>query len=110
MYNSLFSLEDFNRYIIGTNNRHFSNDYFLLTEGGKYQGILLHNIMAEMAYYIMKVFDWNDKLGYLDNGKYSPDRSHNNQERIGKKFQWLAWHRVNAKRGHHRGFGGCLPH
>lgn len=97
MYNSLFSLEDFNRYIIGTNNGHFSNDYFLLTEGGKYQGILLHNIMAEMAYYIMQVFDWNDKLGYLDNGKYSPDRSHNNQERIGKKFQWLAWHRVNAR-------------
>lgn len=96
MYNSLFGFEDFNRYIIGTNNRHSSNDYFLPTEGGKYQGILLHDIMAEMAYYIMKVFCWNDKLGYLDNGKYSPNRSHNDQERIGKKFQWLAWHRVNA--------------
>ena len=97
MYNSLFGFEDFNRYIIGTNNRNFSNDYFLPTENGKYQGVPLHDIMAEMAYYIMRIFGWNDKLGYLDNGKYSPDRSHNNQERIGKKFQWLAWHRVNAR-------------
>lgn len=96
MYNSLFGLEDFNRYIIGTNNRHFSNDYFLPTEGGKYQGVCLHDIMAKMSYYIMQVFGWTDKLGYLDNGKYSPDRAHNDQERIGKKFQWLAWHRVNA--------------
>lgn len=96
MYNSLFRFADFNRYIIGTNSRQFSKDYFLPTENGKYQGVLLHDIMAKMAYYIMQVFCWNDKLGYLDNGKYSPDRSHNDKERIGKKFQWLAWHRVNA--------------
>ena len=96
MYHSLFGFEDFNRYIIGTNNRHSSNDYFLPTEDGKYQGVSLHDIMAKMAYYIVKVLGWNDKLGYLDNGKYSPDRSHNDQERIGKKFQWLAWHRMNA--------------
>lgn len=97
MYNSLFGFEDFNRYIIGTNNRRLSNDYFQPTKDGKYQGAPLHDIMAEMAYYIMRIFGWNDKLGYLDNGKYSPNRLHNNQERIGKKFQWLAWHRVNAR-------------
>ena len=53
--------------------------------------------MAEMAYYILNVFGWNDKLGYLDNGKYSWNRSHNDQERIGKKFQWLAYYRVYAR-------------
>ena len=97
MHNSIYSFEDFNRYIIGTNSRHSSSDFFRLTEDGKYQGVLLNDIMAEMAYYIMAVFGWNDKLGYLDNGKYSPDRSHNDQERIGKKFQWLAYYRVYAR-------------
>ena len=97
MHNSIFSIEDFNRYIIGTNSSSSSSDYFVPTENGKYQGVMLTDIMAEMAYYIMEVFGWNDKLGYLDNGKYSPDRSHNDQERIGKKFQWLAWYRVNAR-------------
>lgn len=96
MYNSLFGFEDFNRYIIGTNNRHFSNDYFLLKEDGQYQGVDLHDIMKIMAYYIIHVFGWSDKLGYLDKGRYSPSRFHNDQERIGKKFQWLAWYRVNA--------------
>lgn len=97
MHNSIYSFEDFNRYIIGTNSRHSSSDFFKLTEEGKFQGVLLNDIMAEMAYYIMNVFGWNDKLGYLDNGKYSPDRSHNDQERIGKKFQWLAYYRVYAR-------------
>ena len=96
LYNSLFSLEDFNRYVIGTNSNHSSHDYFMQTQDGKYFGVLLQDIMAEMAYYILHVFGWNDKLGFLDNGKYSPNRSHNNQERIGKKYQWLAWQRVNA--------------
>lgn len=96
MHNSLFGFEDFNRYIIGTNSRNASNDFFLPTGDGAYQGILHQDIIAEMSYYIIHLFDWNDKLGYLDNGKYSPDRFHNNQERLGKKFQWLAWYRVNA--------------
>ncbi|EEN81970.1 hypothetical protein POREN0001_0673 [Porphyromonas endodontalis ATCC 35406] len=96
MYNSLFSFEDFNRYIIGTNMRNRSTDYFLPTEDGNFRGVPLDDIKAEMAYYILHIFGWNDKLGYLDNGKYSPYRVHNDQERIGKKFQWLAWYRVNA--------------
>ncbi len=97
MHSSIFSFEDFNRYIIGTNSHNRSSDYFELAEDGKYRGVLLTDIMAEMSYYIVTEFGWNDKLGYLDNGKYSPDRSHNDQERIGKKFQWLAWYRVNAR-------------
>ena len=97
MHNSIYDLEDFNRYIIGTNSSHYSSNFFKLTEDGKYRGVKLTDIMAEMAYYILNVFGWNDKLGYLDNGKYSWNRSHNDQERIGKKFQWLAYYKVCAR-------------
>ena len=97
MHESIYSFEDFNRYVIGTNNHGSSNDYFIPSEEGKYTGIPLTNIMAELAYYIQEELGWNDKLGYLDNGKYSSNRSHNDKERIGKKFQWLAWYRLNAR-------------
>lgn len=56
MHNSIYGFEDFNRYIIGTNSHHSSCDFFELAEDGKYQGVLLANIMAEMAYYILNVF------------------------------------------------------
>lgn len=97
MHASIYSLEDFNRYIIGTNSHSNSTDYYTRADDGKYYGVPLNDIMAELAYYIVKVFGWNDKLGYLDNGKYSISRSHNEKERIGKKFQWLAWYRLNAR-------------
>ena len=97
MHNSMFDFEDFNRYIIGTNNHHSSPDYFVPMDDGTFAGVPLTDIMAEMSFYITDVFGWNDKLGYLDNGKYSLNRSHNDKERIGKKFQWLAWYRVNAR-------------
>ena len=98
MYNSIFGFEDFNRYIIGTNNRSKSCDYFKYDEiAGKYIGDDLDREESEIAYYIMNVFGWNDKLGFLDNGKYSANRSSNDEERIGKKFQWLAWYRLNAR-------------
>lgn len=96
IYNSMFTFEDFNRYIIGTNNRNVSDDYFEKKEDGKYYGVPLDDIKTKMSYYIKKVFDWSDELGRLDNGRYSWNRSHNDQERIGKKFQWLAWYKVNA--------------
>lgn len=97
MHNSMFDFEDFNRYIIGTNNHHSSPDYFVPMDDGTYAGVPLTDIMAEMSYYITDIFGWNDKLGSLDNGKYSLNRSHNDKERIGKKFQWMAWYRVNAR-------------
>jgi hypothetical protein len=97
MHNSMFNFEDFNRYIIGTNNHHSSPDYFVPVDDGTFAGVPLTDIIAEMSYYIKDVFGWNDKLGYLDNGKYSLNRLHNSKERIGKKFQWLAWYRVNAR-------------
>ena len=98
MYNSIFGFEDFNRYIIGTNNRNESCDFFKYDDiAGKYVGDDLNREKAEIAYYIKNVFGWNDKLGTLDNGKYSVNRSQNTEERIGKKFQWLAWYRLNAR-------------
>lgn len=97
MHASIFDFEDFNRYILGANSHSRSTDYFQKDGNGKYEGVSLDIIMAEMAGYIMDTFGWNDKLGYLDNGKYSRDRSHNDTERIGKKFQWLAWYRINAR-------------
>ena len=98
MYNSIFNFEDFNRYIIGKNNRNVSDDYFEPFQqfNGTHKGVSLNKIMAEMAFYIKNVLGWSDKLGSLDNGKYSRDRYHNIHERIGKKFQWLAWSWINA--------------
>lgn len=98
MHASIYDFEDFNRYIIGTNSHSRSCDYYIPSgEEEKYVGVPLTDIMAELAYHITDVFGWNDKLGYLDNGKYSINRFHNDKERIGKKFQWLAWYRVNAR-------------
>lgn len=98
LYESIFGFSDFNRYIIGTNNRSSSTDYFKYDEvDGKYVGDDLKREEAEIAYYIKSVFGWNDKLGFLDNGKYSVNRFQNDLERIGKKFQWLAWYRLNAR-------------
>ena len=98
LYNSIFGFSDFNRYIIGTNNRNTSTDYFVFDEiSNTYVGDNLSREQAEIAYYVKFVFGWNDKLGFLDNGKYSAGRFENETERMGKKMQWLAWYRLNAR-------------
>ena len=97
IYNSMFDdMADFRNYIVGYNHRLHSNDYFIQQEG-KYKGVALDEIVTEMSYYIKHEFEWTDQLGQQDNWKYSNTRFHNDQERIGKKFQWLAWYRVNAR-------------
>ncbi len=97
IYNSLFDdMADFRNYIVGYNHRMRSNDYFILQDG-TYKGVALDEIEAEMSYYIKHEFEWTDQLGQQDNWKYSNSRFQNDQERIGKKFQWLAWYRVNAR-------------
>lgn len=98
LYSSIFGFSDFNRYIIGTNNRHSSTDFFKYDEiADTYVGDDLRREQAEIAYYVMNVFGWNDKLGFLDNSKYSVGRFENETERMGKKMQWLAWYRLNAR-------------
>ena len=98
LYNSIFGFSDFNRYTIGTNTRQNSSDYFKYNEiAGTYLGDDLDREKMEISYYIMNLYGWNDKLGFLDNGKYSSTRFQNDTERIGKKYQWLAWYRMNAR-------------
>ena len=98
MYNSIFGFSDFNRYIIGTNTRKSSCDFFIYDDiADTYVGDDLEREQVEIAYYIMNIYGWNDKLGFLDNEKYSENRFQNDMERIGKKFQWLAWYRMNAR-------------
>lgn len=98
LYGSIFGFSDFNRYVIGTNSRHSSTDFFKYDEiANTYVGDDLMREQAEIAYYIMNVFGWNDKLGFLDNGRYSVSRFENQNERMGKKLQWLAWYRMNAR-------------
>lgn len=98
LYDSIFGFSDFNRYIIGTNSRHSSTDFFKYDEiANTYVGDDLRREQAEIAFYVMNVFGWNDKLGFLDNGKYSVGRFENETERMGKKLQWLAWYRLNAR-------------
>lgn len=98
IYHSIFGFSDFNRYIIGTNNRRLSNNYFKYDDTvDAYVGDDLDREKAELAHYIKNVYGWNDKLGSIDNGKFSTSRFQNETERIGKKFQWLAWYRMNAR-------------
>lgn len=98
LYYSIFGSSDFNRYTIGTNTRQKSSDYFKYDEiAGTYVGDDLYREELEISYYIKNLYGWNDKLGFLDNGKYSSSRFQNDTERIGKKFQWLAWYRMNAR-------------
>ena len=98
LYGSIFGFSDFNRYVIGTNSRHSSTDFFKYDEiANTYVGDDLTREQAEIAYYVMNVFGWNDKLGFLDNGRYSVSRFENETERMGKKLQWLAWYRMNAR-------------
>jgi hypothetical protein len=98
IYHSIFGFSDFNRYVIGTNTRQNSGNFFKYDEiTGEFVGYDLDREKAEIAYYIMNIYGWNDKLGFLDNGKFSKSRFQNETERIGKKFQWLAWYRMNAR-------------
>lgn len=92
---SICGFEDFNRYIIGENTRSRSSDFFIESEDN-FKGYRLDDIEKDLAYEIMHTFGWNDRLGRMDNNVYSLNRSHNDTERMGKKYQWLAWYRVNA--------------
>lgn len=95
LWYSLFDFSDFNRYIIGTNNRPDSNVFFLQEPDGTYKGISLYSILNALKGEIRK--HWNDHLGQLDNNRYSTGRYDNEKERIGKKYQWLALHNIEGR-------------
>lgn len=95
---SLCELSDFHRYILGFNTNDESRIYTLMSHGqnGKLSMLPLVRLQSMVAQKINSL-GWNDKLGELDNGVYSPGRYDNQRERIGKKYQWRALFAVEAQ-------------
>lgn len=91
LYLSLLQ-SDFNRYVIGTNSK--LTDRLLVTKNNK--EVLLSDITAMIGVQI-KALGWSDELGDLDNGKYSSSRFDNEKERIGKKYQWIAYYDIMGR-------------
>ena len=95
---SLCDFSDFHRYILGFNSNSESRIYTMMQDdrNGKISMlplVLLQSIVAQK----IKSLGWNDELGELDNGMYSPERYDNLRERIGKKYQWKALFAVEAR-------------
>ncbi len=90
LYESLFGYEDFARYIIGTNSSN-TNHSFLYKD--RDEEVLLAEIQEMVAQRIMEM-GWNDELGKYDDHRYSPSRYDNKKERLGKKYQWLAYNNI----------------
>lgn len=95
MYETLYGFSDFNRYIIGTNNRGVS-DVFLKNGDEGVQALSLTDLMLMVANIAKHDFNWNDDLGKLDDYAYSEGRYNNQTERFGKKYLWLALYKVDA--------------
>lgn len=94
LYFSLFNkMSDFNRYIIGTNT---SKTDRLLVNSTNQESVLLDDIVSMIGARI-KELGWNDNLGHLDDEKYSNSRFDNKTERIGKKYQWIAYYDIMGR-------------
>ena len=87
LYESLFGFKDFARYIIGTNS---SNTNHSLLYMDKEEEVLLSEIQEMVAQKIIEM-GWSDVLGKYDDNRYSHSRYDNKKERLGKKYQWLAY-------------------
>ncbi len=90
IYMSLFGNEDFERYIIGKNSSLTSHVFY---QKDKEKEIALSDIQEMTAQRIMDL-GWNDELGKYDNERYSKNRHENLTERLGKKYQWIAYHNI----------------
>ena len=90
LHHSLFDW-DFNRYIIGTNSNNKSRTY--IKDGTP---ILLSDITNAIAYRIKHVYGYSQKLSEYDSDVKWEDRVHRQSERIGKKYQWIAFGEVRA--------------
>ena len=96
MYETLFSgMSDFSRYVIGTNNDTESH-VFLKEENGHGKCLLLEDLKLMVGNMAKHEFKWADDLGKLDNQIYSEGRYHNQTERFGKKYLWLALYKAYA--------------
>lgn len=90
IYESLFGFEDFARYIIGTNSSITSHSFLYKDRD---EEVLLSEIQEMVAHRIIEM-GWNDDLGKYDDHRYSPGRYDNKKERLGKKYQWLAYYNI----------------
>ena len=103
LYDSLFGFEDFARYIIGTNSN-VTNRSFLYPD--RDEEVLLSEIQEMVAQKIMEM-GWNDKLGKYDDRRYSTSRYDNKKERLGKKYQWLAYYNILGRLTDHCQMKDC---
>lgn len=93
LYNSIFGFSDFNRYVIGSNT---SSTDRVLVEKNTNDAVTLDDIKKMIAVRV-KELGWNEELGKTDNGRYSTSRFENEKERIGKKYQWLAYYDIMGR-------------
>ena len=96
IYNSLIGPNDFNRYIIGTNNRTNSNEHYIFNSEGNGNGLNLRTIISLVSQRIISL-GWDDDLGVFDTSRYSTSRFENDTERIGKKYQWMALRSIESQ-------------
>lgn len=93
LFYSLFKESDFNRYIIGTNT---STTDRLFVDRETHESVLLDDIVKMIGARV-KEFGWNDNLGRLDDDKHSYSRFSNETERMGKKYQWIAYYDIMGR-------------
>lgn len=92
IYTSLFG-GDFALYVIGTNSSVVSRIF----HDAQNDGIKLGDIQCLCAYTIKEEFGWSDELGEIDSYIFDDGgRFNHKRERIGKKYQWLAYFKVLA--------------
>ena len=90
MHYSLFHW-DFNRYIIGTNSKNESRTYIKDDVP-----VELSDIAKAIAYRIKHVFGYSPTLSDYDDVVKWEERVHRQTERMGKKYQWIAYGEVRA--------------
>lgn len=94
LYFSLFNNNsDFNRYIIGTN---FSSTDGILINKDTNKSVQKKDIV-DMIGVRVKELGWNDDLGRYDDDKYSVTSYVNETERMGKKYQWIAYYDIMGR-------------
>lgn len=90
LWYSLCGFSDFNRYIIGTN---YSKESKVFTNSKDNTKVNLEDIIKAISSKVQEL-GWTDDLGEVDSNFSRYDRFENLRERIGKKYQWIAWNKV----------------
>lgn len=105
IYRSVMSSGDFERYVIGTNSYSFNWSNIPINETETEYDHSKHNFDLSLIqrWIVNRVFElgWTpEKFGNFDywtDRMYNQGRSAHKVERIGKKYQWLAFHEILAR-------------